>query len=329
MTIAFYKEDDIKSAKEVLFRICSERPTNRKACASHPNPYVADVEDMLALFEKMEQKNFLFPKFVAEGYLSMPPQSGFIHLAEVMCLMKDEMAAFRQELVEIRSSNQKDMKSLEDLSCVKQDISDIKVLVRANAVRQKVADPMIPMTPKVQASVTEPKCADGKQSCSSKTVETPFRTALDKNSRQFESVNISKKSQSIAIVTTKEGTETTNARNHTKRRQNRNRNPNISGTRISNSGLSGAPRIFDLFVGGCEIGSTKEGIMDYCVENGVNVAKCDDLRNKSPWYKSYKLSMVESERDKLLVPEFWPQGIFVRKFYKPRQRQDSSVESSN
>ena len=85
----------------------------------------------MGLFDKMEQKSFNLPRFLAEGHFSMPPQSGFSHIAQVMCIMKDELSCFRHELNEIRLSNQRDTRSFEDLQNVKQDITDIKSAVNS------------------------------------------------------------------------------------------------------------------------------------------------------------------------------------------------------
>ena len=42
----------------------------------------------------------------------------------------------------------------------------------------------------------------------------------------------------------------------------------------------------------------------------------------SDWFKSFKVSVTEEDRDKLLDGEFWPCGVIVRKFFKGRARND-------
>ena len=93
---------------------------------------------------------------------------------------------------------------------------------------------------------------------------------------------------------------------------------NVVGTRTSSSGLSGVERIFDLFVGGCNCDTTVDDIKNYCKNMQVNLKKVEILQTKSDWYRAFKISMLQSEREKLMKPDSWPQGVFVRKYYKAK-----------
>ena len=96
------------------------------------------------------------------------------------------------------------------------------------------------------------------------------------------------------------------------------RRVNINGTRAAvSSGLTSGLRILDIFVGGCGLQTSADEISNYCRDNDVIVKKCESIETKSEWYKSYKISIDASIRDKLLDAEFWPEGIFVRKFFRP------------
>ena len=66
----------------------------------HPNPTVADTEDILCLFDKMDENNFICPKFLAENYLSSPPSSGFEPLALIICSLRNQLLAVRLEVSE-------------------------------------------------------------------------------------------------------------------------------------------------------------------------------------------------------------------------------------
>ena len=102
-------------------------------------------------------------------------------------------------------------------------------------------------------------------------------------------------------------------------RRNFRNNKNITGTRESSaSEFQGVPRIFDVFVGGCLLNSTAEQLDAYCKEGNLTLKKCEPLQTKSEWYKSYKISVDSSRRDDVLSKDFWPKGIFVRKFYRAR-----------
>ena len=79
--VAFYTATDIISAKEKIFAIFKEKPVTRRACVQHPNPSVADVQDILTLLTKKEGGKIEIPKFVAKGHNSLPPSSGFLAFA--------------------------------------------------------------------------------------------------------------------------------------------------------------------------------------------------------------------------------------------------------
>ena len=128
-TVGFYDDGAIRKAKETIFKICNEKPVARKSCSSHPNPSVADVEDILNLFHRMGSKSFLFPDFVAGSYASLPPSSGFDAMASVMGSLRDELFAVREEFRQMREKTVKDAKAMEDIVRVKDDIEDIKLLI--------------------------------------------------------------------------------------------------------------------------------------------------------------------------------------------------------
>ena len=103
--------------------------------------------------------------------------------------------------------------------------------------------------------------------------------------------------------------------------KNLKRTPRIVGTRKGTSGnMIGAQRVYDVFVGGCGLNSTALELQNYCNSSGVSVKKIESLPTKSEWYKAYKISISASDREILLDPNFWLEGIFVQKFFKPREK---------
>ena len=93
---------------------------------------------------------------------------------------------------------------------------------------------------------------------------------------------------------------------------------NIAGTASKSVGLAGAPRVVDIYVGGCSLETTSQNIEDFCRKNDVVCRKSEELKTKSEWYKSFKISITSGDRDKVLSPEIWPEGVFVRKFFSSR-----------
>ena len=81
----------------------------------------------------------------------------------------------------------------------------------------------------------------------------------------------------------------------------------------------GAPRTMDIYVGGCDLSSTKEKLITYCKKKvTLTTIQCEELVTRSDRYKSSKVSIDLNDKSKLMSSEFWPSGIIVRKFYKPR-----------
>ena len=99
----------------------------------------------------------------------------------------------------------------------------------------------------------------------------------------------------------------------------------INGTRTGSdlSDSFGGVRILDLYVGGCKNDTNPDTIINFCRKYHVEVKKCELLSKNSEWLKSYKVSVNSEDRAKLLESEFWPTGIFVRKFFKGRSRRES------
>ena len=106
--------------------------------------------------------------------------------------------------------------------------------------------------------------------------------------------------------------------------QPRRHRPAVVGTARNAGGLAGAPprdRNFDLFVGGCSLASTEAEIRDHCLQKGVTVDNILSLETRAPWYKAFKITLAAEDRDKLLDPELWPVGVFVRKFFRAKHSQ--------
>ena len=322
-SVAFYKENAIKEAKEAFCRICDERFITRKACTSHPNPSVADIQDILNLFSKMEENSKPVPKFYAKSYDSLPPV-GFQSLASVICSLRDEVSAMRVEINQLRNGNQRDAKALDDLSNIVADIGDIKIsLNQTNSVLKNGNGSADLSTPSTSTSYAAQLSANIPPNMPKSTANQS--NAARNNGRGNNGGNNSQKSTSnqpsTPFVQPKKNQLPARRNSHT----NDARNPrnfarkNITGTRTTaTGGLAGVERVVDLFLGGCSLDSSADQIKNFCESSNVPLKNCEDLESKSLYYKSYKISVPISLRDQLLNEEFWPTGIFIRKFYKPK-----------
>lgn len=315
-TIGFYKPDQILQAKDTLFKVCKERPTIRKVCASHPNPNVADVADMIVLLQKMEDSNKTIPGFVASRFNSLPPLN-FEVIASVICSMRDEISTIRLELSQVRESNQKDLKSMDDVISIKQDVADIKkiCLIKKNPVIHQPDNVTIPVAT-TDESRGQSTFANVVRSNNNLTVNDTQGLPADVLLNSDDVQSVIRRSVAPKNPLTASQKQPPNRRIPPIRRRNR---FDIAGSGVFDSGLSGVEKIVDLFVGGCSLQSTTIIIEDHCKSLDVNPSKVEELKTKSEWYKAFKISVNLSQREKLIDPKSWPVGVYVRKFFKPRR----------
>ena len=76
--IGYYDGKKILESKEIIFKMFNQHPIQKKKCASHPNPLVADVDDIYELFQKMDNSSRYSPIFGTSDYKAFPP-GNFIH----------------------------------------------------------------------------------------------------------------------------------------------------------------------------------------------------------------------------------------------------------
>lgn len=316
-TIAFYKGEIIKKAKDIYFGICKEKPITRKPCNSHPNPASADLGDILDLMEKMESKDFSTPRFVAAGYSSLPPSTGFESVAAIICSLRDEVTALREEICENRKLAQRDLKSLEGVSCVIQDVAEIKTILMSRlSITSENSKSFLsgPSTSLSTSNHSSNKCDNGSSAQAASTVDAT-NVLVNVENRSFRDVLLEGDTQPADPKSIPKNKPKPKPKPVTKR-------VNIVGTKTtsnnSQNALLGVKRVFDIFVGGCPKDTQSAAISAYCVENGVTTLKCESLATKSEWSASFKLSVNACEREKLLCADFWPEGMFVRKYFRAR-----------
>ena len=126
--MSLYDEEAIIRAKDELFKLCNEKDIARKSCPSHPNVNVKHVEDILDLFSKNDDNPSVLPTFAAKGFRSMPP-AGFEIIAPVMMALRDEIASLKAEVSEQRTATQRDVRSMEHVVTIKQDVDDTKKFI--------------------------------------------------------------------------------------------------------------------------------------------------------------------------------------------------------
>ncbi len=59
-------------------------------------------------------------------------------------------------------------------------------------------------------------------------------------------------------------------------------------------------------------------IKEYIETNGIRVRSFACVSNDLSMYKSFKLEISVSDMEKVLNADFWPTGVWVRRFYSPK-----------
>ena len=164
-TIYIYYSGDIKSnARDLLFKYANETIIRRKG----EGKVKADLIDMIVLLRKVYERKESLPQFLADGFSSMPPASGFETIAEhiinLTTVLKNEIESLENKYI-----------TEDKLTDIKEDIFDIKSILM-----QKVTsgEPCIPTT-RLRANKTKRLYADvASSSTSSKKDESDVSFAL-------------------------------------------------------------------------------------------------------------------------------------------------------
>ena len=322
--VAFYKDCEIRKSKEVLFAACKEKPKSRRPCSSQPNPSIQDVLDMIEVCDKADENGIVLPKFVADSYNSLPPSNGFDSLAAAISSIRDELTAVKEELSICKQSTARDQKSCEDICLVKEDIADIKLLLHTikNKTVQNDKDVRAKPADEITRSFRDAVVSENFRPTTNEQANSTSHAATMSNSETAGMQRVVETSaQTRSSIIGPPRSAIAARRNLPQRRDY------ITGSRnAGESSLTGVPRQFDLFIGGCSLNCTEDDLKSYCSSIGVTPKACTNLETKASWYTAFKITVAEAQRDKLMSPDLWPEGIFLRKFYAPRgQRMSGNV----
>ena len=92
----------------------------------------------------------------------------------------------------------------------------------------------------------------------------------------------------------------------------------------SASKLKGAPSPSrDVFVYRVEKGTEVKDLKDYLENANVTVREVTKVSREESKYDSFKVETTVSDMYSLLEPDFWPTGIQARRFFRPRNKDNS------
>ena len=116
--LPFYDYDDIKSAKDNVYKSLKESSKRRRG----DNAKKAEIQDILDALAKHEEREIPIPCYGADSYKAMPPTSGFEIIGSMLTTLFEEIFHLKNEINQYRNINKIDQKLYADTAQVKCDI---------------------------------------------------------------------------------------------------------------------------------------------------------------------------------------------------------------
>ena len=89
----------------------------------------------------------------------------------------------------------------------------------------------------------------------------------------------------------------------------------------------GADLTQNVYLGQFDISCTYDAVKTSIETQGVNVVELEMLKLSHQRFKSFRLCLRKNDMPRILDPEFWPAGVVVRRFWRGKTAQSSSVPS--
>lgn len=109
----------------------------------------------------------------------------------------------------------------------------------------------------------------------------------------------------------------------TRKKVNKNRNV-IMGSK-SDCVIKGAPEPNrDLFIFRLDAETTEDKLRSFISDKGFKVNELELKSNEKAKYKSYRLRVPKSQFSRLFDENMWPAGVGIRKYFAPKDSQDTN-----
>ncbi len=311
---SYYEHSKIASAKTLLCEICKTHPIKRRT----EDKIKVDIRDMLDFFDKIDRDRVKIPQFLVDSYDALPPATGFSVASRNISVLLDQMEQLNRGMADFWEAKEAMMSSMSDQADIKAELSDIKIKLNKmeGSMNVPVQQYSLPLDSLLEIQ-NPPSQTFADVVKSRKTSTTlgyqdliPKRTVEGKNVWSNRDRNRELMNDASNI-----GRGPSRLETNTRRRNG------MFGTRSSSgtNGLRGVVRPMDLFIGRCEPSMKTENVINHCKDVcNINVLNCEELKTKSLRFKSFKISVSFDERNILLDPKLWDEGIIIRKFYTPR-----------
>jgi len=321
--VGFYSHQRILQSKESIFSTAKIKMIKRKTCDSHPNPADADVLDILELLEKHgSDSKTVIPDYVSIGVDSMPSRD-FDTISGVLCSLRDEISALRRELCAVRNEREHDVKILEQSDTILADLGEIKLLCRETNIAKTKGNVSVPNINSeiVSARINLPNGPSSSQPSVSfrDIVSNPSR----KNAPKVKAITTVKPpvpSRTNSFFNSTVPSVSENKQHSFRKRTNVKKGTKIMSNDSRNIFCSSKP-VKHIYIGGCSTDSTVDSLRQYCRDQEIDVKDVTELKTRSEYYKSFKLTVDSSLYDGVMNEDMWPQGIIFRRYFLPKNNQ--------
>ena len=82
--------------------------------------------------------------------------------------------------------------------------------------------------------------------------------------------------------------------------------------------VKGADLTVNKYIGRFHNNSTVENVRQYIEGQGVTVVELEKIDTKHHRFKSFRLRVKRTELERVEDGEFWPEGVIVSPFFRPR-----------
>jgi len=100
------------------------------------------------------------------------------------------------------------------------------------------------------------------------------------------------------------------------------------GTRKSTV-IRAGPRRQELFIFRIHADISDDDIKQFLVGENVVVHELERLSKDDSWTKSYRVAIETNDLSALLQPDFWPDGIGCRRYWRKRTLNTDNGQSNN
>ena len=346
--VSFFHADEISISKKIMWNHCGPHlgahVQHKKS--SNRDAHVADVEDIVKAFSKLDREGIPVPKFVAVK-LDRIPRFGPEEIDLTSLVMRVNELERQMATVNSKVAKNKDtVETLLDVQCqtsgyaavTKRSVQNNGAQGHPGASSGAQRHPRPPLT-------TEPgRDRGGKAHAApdrnqSQPREPTPGSALVFNKGTGNKPPVSAPNAASAPANAAEGNTDTNSggdftyqREQRRKlsRQNRpNRNNVVFGkATASDRQFTGAARTREIFVFNIIPETSDTVFKSFFEELNVPVHELECMSNAEARTKSYRVKVSMSDIEKVMDPEIWPESVGLRLFYRKRKVNTNAVNTS-